>query len=743
MKKHLIFLALVLSFYSLNIPFTFGQQFNDLISWKISTSKSEVKVGDEVELILTSTIKDTWHLYSSDFEDGGPMVSKFNFTKNNTYKLLGEVKPVNAKEKYDDIFEMNVRYFTKKAEFRQKVKVLSKNPNIKVNFKGQVCSDESGNCVQQEEDFTFKIKVVGGETESSKKDDENNDEEEDNEEEDNEENDDEEDNESESNEEENLTASNDIENQNNNIEKDKIKAENAKPAKNKLEKGSLWGFILLSFLAGFAALLTPCVFPMIPMTVSFFSKEDKKKDTEGMTEEEIQALERMYRRKAIKRGVIYGLSIIGIYTLLGVVFSKIFGESFAYTLSTHWIPNLIFFVILVVFALSFLGMFEIVLPSSWVNQSDKQVDKGGYIGIFFMALTLALVSFSCTFPVVGTVLITSANGEFIRPVLGMLAFSSAIAIPFTLFAVFPTWLNSLPKSGGWLNSVKVILGFLELALALKFLSQADLAQHWGLLDRDIFLALWIVIFAVMGLYLLGKVRLPHDSKLEKIPVPRLVLAILSLSFVIYMIPGLFGAPLKPLAGYLPPQTTQDFNLLAQSGSQISNNTLAENKNEEDDAYSELKFPPGLGLEGFFDYKEAIAYAKKVDKPVFIDFTGHTCANCRKMEENVWPDKKVLKQLKNDYVVVALYTDDVNVLPKDRWYKSKRDKKMKKTIGEQNLDFQITRFNYLANPFYCLINPQTEELIIEPLAYEPDIDKFASFLDKGKKVYQKSKKIAHK
>ncbi|MFC3416640.1 protein-disulfide reductase DsbD family protein [Algoriphagus hitonicola] len=475
---------------------------------------------------------------------------------------------------------------------------------------------------------------------------------------------------------------------------------------------SLWGFMVLAFLAGLAALLTPCVFPMIPMTVSFFTGRAKSKSS------------------GIRQAFIYGFSIIGIYTIAGTAVAAIQGPEFANWLATHWLPNLFFFGIFIFFALAFLGLFEITLPSGLVNKVDAKAEKGGLTGIFFMAFTLVLVSFSCTGPIVGSILISSAGGELIKPVLGMFSFSLAFAIPFTLFAIFPEWMNRLPKSGGWLNSVKVVLGFLELALAFKFLSIADLVYHWGILNRDIFLIIWIVIFGALGLYLLGKIRLPHDSKLEYIGVPRLLLALFTFMFVVYMIPGLWGAPLKYLSGYLPPMSTQQFKMGAISTTGESGSYIL----DEPVKYADILEIPH-GIKGYFDYEQALRAAKEADKPLLLDFTGHGCVNCRKMEENVWVDPEVLSRLKEDFVMVALYIDERLELPEEEWYTSEYDGKVKKTMGKQNADFQITRFQNNAQPYYVILD-HNEELVAKPRAYDTDIQAFVEYLDGAKAEFEK-------
>jgi thiol:disulfide interchange protein DsbD len=476
----------------------------------------------------------------------------------------------------------------------------------------------------------------------------------------------------------------------------------------KPEETSLWGFFLLALGGGFVALLTPCVYPLIPMTVSYFTKQ----------------------KGGLQKALLYGFFIIAIYVLFGTIIAYAFGQAAPNFISTHWIPNMLFFIVFVVFGVSFLGWFEIVLPSSFVNKIDAQSDRGGIGGIFFMAFTLVLVSFSCTGPVAGTILSLGSQGQILRPIIGMFGFGLAFAIPFTLFAIFPNWLQNLPKSGGWMNSVKVILGFLELALALKFLSTADQTYHWHILDREVYLAAWIVIFSLIGLYLLGKIQMPHDSKLDKVSVPRTLLAIVVLTFVVYMIPGMFGAPLKALSGWLPPMETQDFVIGGESSS-VETSSNADPNFPKKVKYDEfLKLP--LGLHGFFDYKEAVAYAKQVNKPLFIDFTGHGCVNCRKMEAAVWSNPEVKKRIENDYVLVALYVDDKTELPKSEWYKSKDDGLEKTTIGDQNLDFEITRFNGNAQPYYCLVDPNNDsKTLVKPRAYNENIEEFIKFLEDGK------------
>jgi thiol:disulfide interchange protein DsbD len=473
-----------------------------------------------------------------------------------------------------------------------------------------------------------------------------------------------------------------------------------KPA-DKTDSKSLWSIFILSFLSGFAALLTPCVFPMIPMTVSFFTKQSKSK-SEG-----------------IRKAIFYGLSIIAIYIFLGAVVSWAFGADSLNALSTNVWFNLVFFVLLLFFAFSFLGAFEIMLPNSLANKVDNQADRGGIIGILFMALALAIVSFSCTGPIVGTLLVEAASRGGIAPFVGMFGFSLALALPFTLFAAFPGWLNSLPKSGGWLNTVKVVLGFLELALAFKFLSNADLVLQLHWLERETFLAIWIGVFGTLSLYLFGKIQLPHDSPLPHISVGRLSLGIIVLSFTIYLIPGLWGTPLKMISGFPPPLNYSEIpNGLGNSGSNESKETLPEG----------AEFGPH-NIIAFTDYVQGMAYAKQVNKPVMIDFTGHACVNCRKMEDNVWSDEQVLKIIKGDLVVISLYVDDKRELPENERIVSELTGKKIKYIGQKWSEFQTITYKTNAQPFYVLVDNSGEKLN-DPTAYNPDITEYLTWLKAG-------------
>ena len=486
---------------------------------------------------------------------------------------------------------------------------------------------------------------------------------------------------------------------------------------------NLWAIFLAGFLGGLAAILLPCIFPMLPLTVGFFTKRQED------------------RKKGILDVGIYGLSIILIYVGLGMLITIVFGADALNALSTNGIFNFVFFLLLVFFATSFFGAFEITLPNKWVNKADENSDRKGFTGIFFMAATLALVSFSCTGPIIGTLLVQAAtSGARLGPAIGMLGFSMALALPFVLFAFFPSWLNRLPKSGGWLNSVKVCLGFLELALCLKFLSNVDLTYRWHFLNREVFLALWIVIAVLAGFYLLGKLKFVYDSELAHISVQRLLMSIVVLAFAVYMIPGLWGAPLKSIAAFLPPQSTQDFDLYTPllTG---HNNTTQNPANDTPPVVQpprkyEKLFDKPLNMDPFFDYQEGIAYAQKVNKPVLIDFTGHACVNCRKMEATVWPDRQVLSLMKNSYVLIQLYVDDKTELSSNEQYISKFSGRKITTIGGLNSDIQAADFDTNSQPFYVLLNAATQTLLVAPQGSLYDPVSYYNYLESGLKVFKR-------
>ncbi len=650
-------------------------QILDPVKWTYDLKKVN---KDEAELVFTAAIDAGFHLYSLNIPENGPLPTEFNLTATTAYELSKAIFETTEGEiKYDEIFEMDIKSFEKEAVFVQPLKLNQEPPfSITGEIAYMVCNDVG--CVALYHDFEL---VYDGK---------------------------------------NIQSAD--------AQQVVAQTEPAKQAKADITGGnaSLWGFFFLAFLGGLAAILTPCVFPMIPMTVSFFMK-DKDED----------------KIKGRLQAIFYGLAIIAIYTLIGSILAVVAGPDIANWLSTHWLPNILFFLIFVIFAASFFGMFEITLPHWLVNKSDAKADKGGFVGSIFMALTLVLVSFSCTGPIVGTILVESAGGQVLKPIIGMFGFSLAFALPFTLFAFFPSWLSNLPKSGGWLNSVKVVLGFLELAFGLKFLSIADQTYHWGLLDREIYLALWIVIFFLMGLYLMGKIKFAHDSEVKYLSVPRLVFSIITFSFVVYLIPGMFGAPLKALSGYVPPMHTHDFDLndiiRKNSGGgnaavmQLTDNELC----EAPKFHEKLHLPHGL--QGYFDYEQALACAKSLDKPIFIDFTGHGCVNCREMEANVWADPRVLALLRHEYIIAALYVDDKTMLPEEEWVLSDYDGKWKKTIGRKYADFQVSKFGVNAQPYYVLMGHENN-VVSQPRAYDLDVDEFVEFLKQGVENYKKGQTV---
>ena len=634
-------------------------QLFDPVSW--STSVEQVGDG-EYRIDFKATIEQGWHLYDLGPYEGGPLATTFTFDPIVGYELVGGVEANRESvRQMDEIFEMEIGHYEGEVVFSQRVKA-PQGATVQCSVEWQACSDQ---CVNGDKDFSIKVGNPAA------------------------------------------AAEVDIE-------------QSVADANAVTKGGSIWSFILSAIGWALIALLTPCVFPMIPMTVSFFLKGS------GSV------------ARGRFRALMYGLFIVVLYTvpiaviilltwLLGgdAVTADIFNW-----LSTHWLPNILFFVVFMVFAASFFGAFEIVLPEKLVNNSDAKADKGGLVGIFFMALTLVLVSFSCTGPIIGSALIQSTSGEVWTPILTMLAFSVVFALPFTLFALFPSWLKQLPKSGGWLNSVKVVLGFVELALGLKFLSVADQTYHWGLLDREVYLALWIAIFSLLGLYLIGKIKFKHDSDMPYLSVTRLVLAIVAFSFVVYMLPGMWGAPLKALSGYLPPIQTQDF--VMGSGSAVAAEAATPTSGVKYGDVLELPHD----LDGFFDLEEAEAYAKQVGKPLFIDFTGHGCVNCREMEARVWSDPRVLDILRNEYVIVALYADDKLKVDEADWVTTDAGKVLK-TLGKINSYYALKTYGVNAQPYYVLQGNEGVPMVT-PRGYDLDVQGFIDFLQSGVEAYKAGK-----
>ncbi len=690
MKK--LFLTLLMAFMVV-MPMTIQAQIVDPVKWAFSVQNVN---ETEFDVVATATVDPAYHIYSTTMPAMGPLPTTFEFEPSGDYEVVGEARDVNEGEKfYDDIFEVEYVQFKGSAVYAQRLKKLTDKAFMVVgSISGQACKD--GSCVPVASDFEVAVPGANGETidaavapidgdsgstpEADKK-------------------------------ETVMSADDDYE---------YFTSEGAESTDT-----SLWGMILSAILWGLAALLTPCVFPMVPMTVSFFMHGENESKKEG-------------RFKAF----MYFIFIVLLYTLpiaiIILITYFVGGEGVTSGifnwLATNWIPNLIFFLVFMIFAASFFGAFEITLGSNMLNKSDSKQSTKNLGGIFFMALTLVLVSFSCTGPIVGTVLIQSTQGAVWTPIICMLAFSIAFALPFALFAMFPNLLQKLPKSGGWMNSVKVVLGFVEVALGFKFLMTADQAYGWGLLDREVYLGIWIVCFTLLGFYLLGKIRFKGEKEVKELGVFRLVLIIIDFTFVIYMIPGMWGAPLKALSGYLPPQQTLDFNLdrtikyvESQQEPQIC---------EEPKFGDVLELP--LDLSGYFDYEQALSCARAQDKPVFVDFTGHGCNNCREMENSVWSDPEVLKMLRDEYVVVALYVDDKTQMPEEDWSVSTKNGKVKKTIGSKNIDFQETRFGANAQPYYVLLDNDGDMLMI-PRSYSKDKAAFLTFLKKGLDNYKNGRK----
>jgi len=676
MKKLFFLLTAFLVFTNVN------SQILDPVKW---TTKIEQKSEGVFVLTFNAVIEKDWHMYSQFTPDGGPLAMELIFKNQaGNFSLIGKAKESKTRTAYNDIFEVNETFFEGKAQIQQEIKLTNSKLNkLEVELNYQVCKEV---CINQSKKFTFQIPAATVAAVSSDP---------------------------------KITTEKEV------VESIKV-ADGTKldsiqtpslggsnvveavekttlPETAETAPRSVWSIFFIAFLSGFAALLTPCVFPMIPMTVSFFTKQSKT------------------RAKGIRNAIIYGVSIIVIYVLLGIIVTWIFGADALNALSTNVWFNLLFFVLLIVFAASFLGAFEIMLPNSWANKVDNQADRGGIVGILFMALALAIVSFSCTGPIVGTLLVEAASNGGIAPIVGMFGFSLALALPFMLFALFPGWLNSLPKSGGWLNTVKVFLGFLELALAFKFLSNADLVLQLHLLEREVFLAIWVAIFGTLALYLFGKITLPHDSPSGHISVGRLMMGLLVLTFTVYLIPGLWGAPLKIISAFPPPM-------------QYSESPMGLGGSGRSDAKTDLPEGAKLGPHGlvvFDNYQSGLAYARKVNKPIMLDFTGFACVNCRKMENNVWSDAKVLPILRDKIVLISLYVDDKRDLPKEQQFISPSTGEEIKTIGDKWTDFMISKYKTNTQPLYVLTDLEGNNLnTAKPTISYVGVDEYYNWLKEG-------------
>ena len=626
-------------------------QMYDPVKWSFNV---DVVNENEVDLVIHADIEEGWYVYSQDAGDG-PISTSFAFFDNDKVELIGSVTEGEAIEDYDPNFEATLRFFKSEADFTQRIKLLTQDTTlIKGEFEFMVCN--KGMCLPPE---SVDVELV-------------------------------------------LPAA-------------KVAAEESKGFTSTASNQGIWSIFLIAFLSGFVALLTPCVFPMIPMTVSFFTKQSENKAA------------------GIRNAIIYGLSIIFIYVILGVAVSAIFGADALNNMATNVYFNIAFFLLLVIFAASFLGAFELTMPNSWINKADSASDRGGFIGIFFMAFTLALVSFSCTGPIVGTLLVEAASGgSYMGPIIGMLGFSLAIALPFAFFAAFPGWLNSLPQSGGWLNSVKVVLGFLELAFAFKFLSNADLVLQSHLLEREVFIAIWIIIFGLLTMYLLGKLKLAHDSDLPYISVSRLFMATLTGAFTVYMIPGLWGAPLKLINAFPPPMHYSESPYGV--GNTAGGSAVVVHHSEEEGQH--------LGPQGimvFHDYETGLEHARKVNKPVMLDFTGWACVNCRKMEEQVWSDSEVKRLLSEEMVLISLYVDERTKLPADEQYETTIAGKNKKvrTVGDRWMVMQTERYKTNSQPYYLVIDTD-ENVLVEPANYQDygSVSVFKEWLLRGLDAFTK-------
>ena len=677
---------------------TFGVAAQQLDPAKRSFSVKETS-PNEAELIVTVKLDKGWHMYSQHTDANGPLPTVFEFTPSSDYQLVGKVAEPKPHEEMDPLFGCVVKSFEGTVVFRQKIKRLSdKDFTVKGLLSYQLCND--GSCIAPEDhDMVFKVKGAAAQEKAETED---------------------------------TAAVADTAEATDTVAAAVPVVETpshtetvSAPEEENEEKHSLLGYFLIALGGGILTMFTPCVFPMIPMTVNFFMHGSENK------------------RKGRRQAWFFGLSIVLIFAVIGVVLSAIFGPEVMNTIATNWIPNLIFFAIFFIFALSFFGLFEIKMPEKWVNASDEQADKGGFLAPFFIALTTVLVSFSCTGPIIAAALagLTTDSGADAETanrwvsLITMLGFGIGFALPFTLLAIFPQFLKNM-KSGSWLNTVKVSFAFIELAFGLKFLQMADIDRNWGLLPRDIYLALWIVIFALWGFYLLGKLRFKGDDEVQHIGVGRLMLAILDFAFVVYMIPGLWGAELKTISGFVPPMSSQDFTI-QKIVHEYSGSGPAANANglPMDRKYADKLHVP-LGFEAFFDLDEAKAYARKVNKPIFIDFTGKNCANCREMEHYVWPDEQVKTILNNDFVMVSLYCDENTIeLPESEWVTDDKGHVLK-TLGRRNGYYQRKTYNMNAQPYYVIIDADGRTLTKENHKYDRDVQHFVDWLNEGKANFKK-------
>ena len=681
MKQRIIVLLLAIS-----IIHTVSAQIIKPVKWTFSTRQVDKA---QVDLIFKATIAKPWHMYGLNIPEGGPIPTSISFETRNGFEPVGKPTQSPKPEIVDDqIFNMKLELHGEQVTFTQRIrKIQDDSIIIRGTLEFMTCSDMQ--CIPGDQEFEFRMKgldesgekmaIAPGEIGVQKK---------------------------------ALLATKGTDNTSAvdtdslNIQASEQPQVNAASPKGNVNtvKKSLWGVFFLALLAGLGGLLTPCVYPMIPMTVSYFLRGDKP------------------RSRAISEALVFGFSIVMLYTLIGVLVAVFKNPNAVNNFTTHWVTNLIFAAIFLILSASFFGMFEIMLPTGFANKVDRQADRGGYLGAFFMALAMAILSFSCTGPIIASLLIKASQGEVLEPVIGMAGFSIVFALPFTLFAIFPSWLKGLPKSGGWLNAIKIFFAFIMLAFVLYFLSKIDQSYHLNIISRSLFLSIWVVIFALLGLYLLGKIRFIHDSTLPHIGVPRFMFSVISFSFALYLFTGLYGNELKGLSTILPPIKASQGGNISAVQPQVSAGAICNTPK-----YSDFLALPHA-LNGYFDYQEALTCAREQNKPLLVDFAGHTCSNCKKMYAEVWSDPRVIKLLNEKFIVVALYTDDKTKLPESEWITSTVDGKVKSTIGRKNQDLQISRFNSNALPLYAIVDGNGKDLTSTYYTYNPNIDQFIKWLE---------------
>ncbi len=686
MKKisALFFLA---AFFFINA----NSQIINPVKWSVSVEHAE---DAHVYLVFQASIDKPWHMYGTNIAEGGPIPLSITIEDNKSLKITGPLQQVTQPEVTDDpVFNMKVELHTARAVFRQKLQRLQTGGDITVKGTISYMTCNDAQCILNDHDFEVVVKALVKSTMATDTKDEM----------------------AVQNEQKNgmlkVASADSV------VGVDSLKTITTYTRQSTQKSGLIKAF-LMALLAGLGALLTPCVYPMIPMTISYFLRGKKSKG------------------KAVAEALVFGISIVLIYTLIGVIVALLKNPNAVSTFISHWIPNLLFALIFIALAASFFGMYELIIPGNFVGKIDQQADKGGFIGAFFMALAMVILSFSCTGPIVASLLIAAAQGAVLQPVVGMLGFSVAFALPFTLFAIFPSWLQQLPKSGGWLNTVKVFFAFIMLAFSLYFLSKIDQSYHLNILSRELFLIIWIVLFVLLGVYLLGKIKFAYDSELVHISMLRLIIVTAVFSFALYLFTGFLGNDLKTISAIIPPATERHYKSETGRFTDIPEDDFQQALCNEPKYGNLFELPHGL--HGYFDFDEAMSCAREKNKPVLIDFIGHSCSNCKKMYHQVWSDPAVLEKLKNNFIIVALYTDDKTKLPENEWITSLNDGKVKNTIGKKNLDFQITRFNSNALPLYAILDAEGNNLTTAYYTYNPDINRFINWLDEGLNNYKNKK-----